>query len=519
MSSPAIKEDENGIESEKPDEGGDKKPEDPEMAPIHEVETSPYSVFSSWQKKTIALGAACIAIFSPLSSQIYLPALPAVAADLQVSTTQVNLTVTSYMIVQAIAPMFFGSWADSGGRRPAYFVCMVIYIVANIGLALAPNYGAVIALRCVQSAGSSPTIALCSAVMADIVTSSERGTYIAFSAVPAVLGPALGPVVGGFLSDKLGWRSIFWFLTVLAAVAMAGHLLFFPETCRTIVNDGSVSPSRTHQTLPQIIKLRKQEGTRSHGDLAQTTQAVPAQKSKLRPPNITGSLMMLAEKETGILLGTASLTYSGFYATATAMPAQFSQRYGLKEWEIGLMFLPLAVASIMAAAVAGPLMNWNYRRHCNRLDIPFDRTKQHNLSDFPIERVRMQVGLPLLALGGVSLVAWGWAMQCKAHLAVMAVLATFMCMGMVGFNQTINVLLVDIHSGKPGSATAANNFTRCLLGAGSTAAIEPMMDAIGVGWSFTIMGSLYIVCAPVLVLVMKRGMEWRAQLRAKEPAR
>lgn len=180
------------------------------------------------------------------------------------------------------------------------------------------------------------------------------------------------------------------------------------------------------------------------------------------------------------------------------------------------MFLPLAVASIMAAAVAGPLMNWNYRRHCDRLCIPFDRTKQQNLSEFPVERARMQVGLPLLALGGASLVAWGWAMQCKAHLAVMTALATFMCMGMVGFNQTINVLLVDIHSGKPGSATAANNFTRCLLGAGSTAAIEPMMDAVGVGWSFTIMGSLYIVCAPTLILVMKRGMEWRAQLRAKE---
>lgn len=503
-------------DKDKPVSKADGEPQDLEKAPTREDESPPYSIFTTWQKRAIALGAACMAIFSPLSAQIYLPALTAVASDLDVSITQINLTVTSYMIIQAVVPMLIGSLADSGGRRPAYVLCFTVYIAANVGLALAPNYGAVVALRCVQSAGSSPTIALCSAVMADIATSAERGTYIAFSVVPAVLGPALGPVVGGFLSDKLGWRSIFWFLTILAGVAVILYLVFFPETCRLVVGNGSVPPPTSYRTLPQTIKECQTRVGSSVTDVTQAQTPVSTPRFKFKPPNIIGSLMMLVQKETGTLLGTASLTYSGFYATATAMPAQYSQKYGLNEWQVGLMFLPLAVGSIVAASIAGPAMNWNYRRHCSRLGVPFDRTKQQDLTEFPIEEVRMQVGLPLLALGGIGLVGWGWGMQGEVHLAVMAILATLMCMGMVGFNNSVNVLLVDIHPGKPGSATAANNFTRCLLGAGSTAIIEPMMDAVGVGWSFTIMGALYIICAPFLVMVMKRGMKWRAQLQAKE---
>lgn len=512
------KETEESLHNDGPEDTGDGKLQDLEKAPTQEDDSPPYSIFTTWQKRSIALGAACMAIFSPLSSQIYLPALPTVASDLDVSITQINLTVTCYMIVQAIAPMLIGSLADSSGRRPAYLLCLVIYIAANIGLALAPNYGAVVALRCIQSAGSSPAIALCSAVMADIATSGERGTYIAFSVLPAVLGPALGPVVGGFLSDKMGWRSIFWFLTILAVVAAILHLLFFPETCRLVVDNGSVPPPSSYRTLPQIISLRKEKSKSSTSDLTPAQTAGSALKFKFKPPNIVGSLMMLAQKETGTLLGTSSLTYAGFYATATAMPAQYTERYGMNEWQVGLMFLPLAVGSIIAASIAGPVMNWNYRRHCARLGIPFDRKKQQDLTEFPIEKVRMQVGLPMLAFGGAGLVVWGWAMQASAHLAIMAILAVVMCMGMVGFNNTINVLLVDIHPGKPGAATAANNLTRCLLGAGSTAVIQPMMDAIGVGWSFTIMGAFYIICAPFLVLVMRRGMQWRTELREKHSA-
>ena len=70
--------------------------------------------------------------------------------------------------------------------------CFVLYIAANIGLALQNNYAALMVLRCLQSAGSSGTIALANAVVADVVTPAERGIYIAYTSVPPMIGPTLG---------------------------------------------------------------------------------------------------------------------------------------------------------------------------------------------------------------------------------------------------------------------------------------------------------------------------------------
>lgn len=211
-----------------------------QRAEVQDHQVGRYSVFTTWQKRAMVLAAALTAFFSPLTAQIYLPALTVIANDFDVTSSQINLTITTYMVFQGITPMFIGSLADSGGRRPAYVVCFVIYIAANIGLALAPSYNALLGLRCLQSAGSSTTVALCTAVVADLVTSAERGQYIGFTVVPAVLAPALGPVIGGLLSQYLGWRSIFWFLVITSGATVVLIVLFLPETCRHIVGDGSI---------------------------------------------------------------------------------------------------------------------------------------------------------------------------------------------------------------------------------------------------------------------------------------
>ena len=80
-------------------------------------------------------------------------------------------------------------FSDGAGRRPAYIFCFVVYIGANIGLALQRDYAALMVLRCLQSAGSSGTVALVNGVVADLVTSSERGMYIAYTSVTTIGGP------------------------------------------------------------------------------------------------------------------------------------------------------------------------------------------------------------------------------------------------------------------------------------------------------------------------------------------
>lgn len=92
--------------------------------------------------------------------------------------------------------MMIAGFSDSAGRRPAYIICFVIYIIANLGLSLQSNYAALMVLRCIQSGGSSGTVALANGVVGDLITSEERGGYIAFAALGSMLGPSLSPIIG-----------------------------------------------------------------------------------------------------------------------------------------------------------------------------------------------------------------------------------------------------------------------------------------------------------------------------------
>lgn len=360
-----------------------------------------------------------------------------------------------------------------------------------------------------QSAGSSTTVALCQAVVADIITSAERGHYVGYTALPILLAPAVGPVLGGVLSQEIGWRFIFWLLAILAGVMLIIHGLFLPETCREIVGDGSIRPHPFYRTGWQLCKeaLQRRRERRNpqlrDDSLTHTTSRTSIRRSlHIKKFNVWQSIIILCEKEMAILLGYGGIVFTGFYCVATVMPTQLAENYGFDEITIGLMYLPMVGGSILAAVVNGRLMNWNYRRHCKIQGVPFERSKQQDLTEFPIERARLEIGVPM-----------------RAHVAVPCVLLFLLGWCVVGFSNTINVLLVDVNPGSAGAATASNNLTRCLVGAAATAAIGPMINGVGVGWAFTILSFIYIAFSPMLFLVMKYGMRWRKEKRDRQQAK
>ncbi|KAK4466228.1 major facilitator superfamily domain-containing protein [Cladorrhinum samala] len=493
----------------------------------HHEAQSPYSIHSSWGKKWIVLAASISAFFSPLTAQIYLPALNVLAKDFGVSSAKMNLTVTTYMIFQGVIPMFIGGFADAAGRRPAYIICFVVYIAANIGLALSKTYASLLIVRCLQSTGSAATVALCQAVVADIVTSAERGQYIGFTVLPVVLAPSLGPVIGGLLSEYLGWRWIFWFLAILASANLVFLFLFFPETCRRIVGDGSARGRLVHETLWAILKRHlagKKHKLERHSS-RQTAISFPQPSSPAFSfrPLLTSLILLFTNTELLLILLHSGTIFAGFYAITTAIPSQFHKLYpSLSDVEIGLLYLPIAGGSIAAAFFCGPALGWNYRRHAKRVGLEaVDKNRQVNLTKakFPIERARLEIGSPLLALSIVVMLTWGWAVEYSGGLAAPCVLLFLFGVGMIGFNNSANALIVDISPGNAGAAVAAGNLTRCLLGAVASAVIVPLLDAIGSGWTYTLFAGLYLAVTPMLWVVVKRGLKWREEWDAKEEAK
>ena len=131
--------------------------------PSSEVSPSvapPYSAFTPFQRWLITALVSYAACFSTTTSFVYYPAISSLTSDFDVSVSDINLTVTTYMAVATVAPTLVGDAADVLGRRPVYGITLVLYCVANAAIVLADSYRALLGLRVLQAlANVSPEVA------------------------------------------------------------------------------------------------------------------------------------------------------------------------------------------------------------------------------------------------------------------------------------------------------------------------------------------------------------------------
>nr|ASK38707.1 major facilitator superfamily transporter [Paecilomyces divaricatus] len=477
-------------------------------------ELKAHSIFTRPQKILIVIIASLAAFFSPVSSAIYFPALGTLADALGVSVSLINLTVTTYLVMQGLAPSFIGSWSDRAGRRPLYIACFVIYIGSNIGLALQTNYVALLILRMVQSAGSSPLVSLAQAVVADMATSAERGRYISYVTSGAILGPAVGPLIGGMLIQSFGWRSVFWFLAIFAGVVFLLMLACLPETCRAVVGDGSIPPPTWIHMSWLAYRHRRQIPLNGPPMTISTSPAAIRPGRKASP---TGSLRVIADRETSLILIYAGCVLAGYQMVSANLSEALSAQYAFNTFQVGLCFLPFGAGAFLATLTTGHIVDWNFRRLARIHHLDLRQGRQQDLSQFPIEKARLQVGMPIVGVGALSVLVYGWTMQARTPLAVPLVALFVVGWTVSSSTNSISVLIVDLHLDTPATATAANNLVRCWMGALAVAVMGPAVEAIGIGWMGTVICAVYIGLLPMLMLVWRKGPTWRREKREKWP--
>ncbi|KAK2034515.1 major facilitator superfamily transporter [Colletotrichum zoysiae] len=479
-----------------------------------------YSVFAPSTKRWITLMATVACFASPMSANIYYPVLAPISDDLGVSVALVNLTVTSYMILQAISPTIFGDFGDMAGRRPAFLVAFSIYLVACVSLALQRNYAALLVLRMLQSAGSSGAIALGFAMVADISTSSERGKYMGIVGAGINVGPTVGPVLGGVLTQYFGWASIFWFCVALVVLWIVPYALFIPETCRNVVGNGSLPAQLWNRPVVELIRRRRRRNAADANGLSRSAStATDAQpKRKLRFPNPIRSVKIIFEREMCLVLAYNSLLYVAFICVTATLGTLFREIYGFNDLELGLCYLPYGAGCVVASVGQGYVLDWNYRRLARNIGFAIDRRRGDDLSKFPIEKARLQPVYPAVAIGLVTLVAYGWVLQIETSVAVPLVLQSVIGLTITGSFNIMNTLIVDLFPDAPATATAANNLVRCAMGAAGTAVIDYMISGMGRGWSFTFLAALCAVLSPMMFLIAKKGPKWRNERRTRGDA-
>ena len=222
-------------------------------------------------------------------------------------------------------------------------------------------------------------------MVSDVATRQQRGSYIGLAALGSSMGPALGPLIGGLLNHFLGWRSIFWFLTIYGAVMLLIYVLFMPETCRNIVGNGSLAPQPWNRPLIAYLKSGKAMST--------GVDSTPAERLLKKRPGLLSSLPIIVEKESFLILLFGGLLYAGYLIVITGLPQQLASTYKFNSVQVGLCYLPIGFGPLLIRPLIGRIMDANFRRHARMLGVEIAENRQQDIDGFPIERARLEVSL------------------------------------------------------------------------------------------------------------------------------
>jgi DHA1 family bicyclomycin/chloramphenicol resistance-like MFS transporter len=175
------------------------------------------------EKGLIAL-ITFLSAFVPLSTDLYLPALPGMAKYFSVSADLANLTLILFFVFFAIGTLFWGPLSDKYGRRPVLLIGLSVYSAASLACAGSWNIDYLIAFRILQALGGSGAFAVATAMIKDVYDRESREPILAMVQSMVLISPTAAPVLGALLLKFMSWRGVFLALAFIGLLALAGSL-------------------------------------------------------------------------------------------------------------------------------------------------------------------------------------------------------------------------------------------------------------------------------------------------------
>ncbi|KAI1137580.1 MFS general substrate transporter [Hypoxylon sp. FL0543] len=475
------------------------KPNSAMSEEIAAAQSPPYSAFTTTQKKWIIFIAALAGWFSAASSFIYFPAIPFLARDTGVSVEDINLTVTSYLIASGIFPSITGDAADRYGRRPVFIVCLSVYAAINVGLAVQRSFASLFVLRMVQSAAISGTFSIAYGIIGDLTTPENRGGYTGFISVFPNTAPSVAPLISGLLLIRWSWPSIFWFLVIASSTELLIIIFFLPETCRSIVGNGSTRPPLINRPpIPALCPSSQWNEARKSDNQTQSGR-----------PNPLSVLSLLRNRATLVAVCCYAIYYTIYSCLQASLSTVFVDTYKVSGLIAGVSYIPFGVACATSSYLAGRVIDRDYRKTAQPRGMSIDEFRGNDISKVPIEYARLRTNKYYIALCAPLIAGYGWALQLKVHMALALVLQFLIGFTIQPLFTSLNTLLVDFHPDRSSSAQAANNLVRCELAAAGLAVLDIMLRALGPGWSFIIFAVIHSLTLPALWILGKQGPKWR----------
>lgn len=179
---------------------------------------------------TLIAVLAALSAFAPLSIDMYLPALPTLAADLGATRADTQLTLAAFMLAFGFGQIFYGPLGDRFGRRPVLLAGLCLYVGASLACAWAARIEHLAVLRFIQGLSACAGVVMARAMVRDLAERDRAAQVMAIMMACVSVAPMLAPMIGAVVLDAAGWRAIFWTLAGFGLAALFAGLWGAPET-------------------------------------------------------------------------------------------------------------------------------------------------------------------------------------------------------------------------------------------------------------------------------------------------
>lgn len=280
-----------------------------------------------------------IVLQTPLASSIFSPALDQIMSDFNIkSPVLVDLSLSAYVLGFAIGPLVVAPLSEVYGRLYIYHTCNILFVINNVACATSPTIWVLVLFRFLSGCAGSCPLTLGGGTIADVMEPEKRGRAMSVVAFGSVGGPILGPVFGGIIAERVGWRWVFGMLVCFGALTTATALVFMRETY-----------------APRILELKAKRKARLTGDpgtvctsLSNATLSERLRRAATRPLR----LLLLSPIVLTLSLLSA-ITYGLQILLYISLPSVYKSRYGFTTTQSGLAFLGIGTGMVIGLLAFG----------------------------------------------------------------------------------------------------------------------------------------------------------------------
>jgi multidrug resistance protein len=253
------------------------------------------------------------------------PAAPQILAEIapNASKVYINIVVSIWELGEAFGPLLVAPLSEVYGRYPIYHTANVLFIVFSAASALSTNIGMLVAFRFFNGIAVA-SVTLNSSIVGDMFMTEERGKAMAIMGIAPLLGPLSGPLIGGYMSQAIGWRWIFWFITIFAGFLELVFILVFRETYKVKI------------LKIKVAKHRKASGDQYQSSLVGTTVT---KQDFLQQVLIRPARMLFLSPMIFLLALNVATVFGYFYLFLTSITEVFQNIYHFSTGSAGLTFL------------------------------------------------------------------------------------------------------------------------------------------------------------------------------------